>query len=111
MKIDDADDARLVNRRTTLKLVAGAAAAWIASPAGRLLGAQADEAFIDVRRVPDSVAVVTETGTVDAVRRGDDRWDAGGVIVRTQRRGDVLQITLASAGEAVKHVHLRWSGS
>jgi alpha-galactosidase len=100
-----------MSRRTAIKLAAGAAAAIMTGSAPKILAADGDDGFIDVRRPPDSVDVVTEDATTSATRGAGDRWEANGVVVLPVPAADSLRLSLASPKTPVKQVRLTWSGS
>src|SRR5436305_6485301 len=99
------------NRRTAIKLAAGAAATIVTGPATRLIGATGDDGFVDVRRAPDAVTVVTEDRTDNAIKAAAERWEAGGARVRTVAQDGLLRVTLSAPNAAVKQIRLRWNGS
>src|SRR5688572_3829608 len=100
-----------MNRRTALKLAAAAAGAVIVSRAPRAFAADTGDGFIDVRRPPDSVTIVTEDATADATKAAADRWTANGIEIRTTSQRDVLRVSVAAPKAAVKQVQLSWKGS
>src|SRR5207237_10925255 len=67
---------KYLSRRTMLKIAAGSAATIVAIPAARLFAAAEEDSFIDVRRAPDSVTIVTEKATSSAAKTAADRREA-----------------------------------
>lgn len=75
-----------------------------------VVAAAADTSFIDCRRPPDVLEVVTATATVTMETSGD-RWTGGGITVATTARDDGLHVTLTAPSVAVKTLHLHWTGT
>src|SRR5262245_12411810 len=100
-----------LSRRSALKLAAGAAVVMVATPASRLLAESDDEGFIDVRREPDAVTIVTEDSAVSATRAGAGRWHAPGMNLRTIPKTEALAVTLAAPNTGIKQIRLRWKGT
>lgn len=99
-----------MNRRTVLKLGATAAAAIILPKSLVRAATQDDRSFIDVRRLPDSVTIVTERGSASPTKGPDGRWEADGSVVETAAKPDALLVSLSSANSAVKQIRLTWNG-
>lgn len=64
----------------------------------------------DLLRAPDSVSVVTETGTVEMAREGD-AFTGATVTLATRRTAEGLAVTVSGPDAAVKRLTLRWKGA
>src|SRR5215469_13138682 len=75
-----------------------------------LAGAQAfaDDNFYNLDRIPDSVVVTTETGTVTLAHGSGDSWASDPVCVTTTPRSTGLEIDLSAPGVAVKSIEIHW---
>ena len=73
-------------------------------------GYAADAAFVDCRRVPDALEVVTANATVP-MQASAGHWTGRGITVTTTPQNDGLHVTLASPTVAVKTLHLHWNGT
>ena len=100
-----------MDRRTALKVAAGAAASLALAPRARGWAVRED-GFVDVRRRPDQVEVRTEDGKVALTAPAvGDRWVGGGVVVRTERDGEALRVTMEADSAAVTEIRLMWKRS
>ena len=113
------DSTTRASRRTVLKVVASAVLTPGMGSMSKLLGAPApttvaDDGFINVRRPPDSLAVITDDGRVSAARNAaKNAWDAGDVQVKTTSvQPGTLRITVTSGPKtALKQIEMRWNGA
>jgi len=94
----------LIKRRiiSGIILVLALEPAWLA-------GARAADApgFVDLRRAPDAVRVVTETAT-NELRLAGGKWRSDDMEVTTRRERNGLAVELQAPTRAVKRVELRW---
>ncbi|HTV41745.1 MAG TPA: hypothetical protein VMF08_14280 [Candidatus Sulfotelmatobacter sp.] len=67
--------------------------------------------FNNLDRVPDSVTVTTESGTMALVRVPDGSWTNDSVRVMTTLRPSGLGIVLSAPGVAVMSLEIRWQGN
>ena len=70
----------------------------------------AADGYRDLRRHPDAVTVITETGTVALVRGATDAWSGAGIRVTMVSKHDGLHVSLAAPEAAVKKLRLHWQG-
>jgi len=64
--------------------------------------------FSDIQREPDSVSVITETGSVALKPERSGLWADDHLKVRFHSRKKGLELELASPDQAVKRLELRW---
>ncbi|MGA2255396.1 MAG: hypothetical protein ABSG53_12090 [Thermoguttaceae bacterium] len=69
------------------------------------------DGYRNLRRQPDAVTVITETGTVDLVGDATGAWTGAGIRVTTVAKADGLHVSLAAPGAAVKKLRLHWRGA
>lgn len=73
-------------------------------------GALADSVeFQNIERDPDSVIVITETGTNQLAETAKGNWSNNGVRVKFVIRGSKLDIKLSAPGLAVKTLQVNWN--
>lgn len=78
--------------------------------AGPHVFAASGDGFNNLDRIPDSVAVTTESGTISLVQGPSDSWKSGSLRVTTAPVSRGLGIFLIAPGVAVKSLKIRWQG-
>ena len=91
---------------TTLPLFAAPLLILIAATASSV--SAADDGFVDLNRLPDSVTVDTESGNTILHLEGD-AWRGGGVSVRTTAKRSGQGVELTAPETAVRTVRLKWN--
>ena len=66
--------------------------------------------FLDLRRPPDGVRVLTAAGDQRLRAGADGRWEAGDLAVIVRDLPGALRVELASPSTAVQRLQLRWRG-
>ena len=64
--------------------------------------------FLMLLRPPDGITLITESGSFPLAQTKPGIWKLGATRLRTQVKGDGLQIDLRAPAESVKHVQFRW---
>jgi alpha-galactosidase len=77
---------------------------------GMALSAETNE-FHDLRRGPDAISIVTETGASDLESVTKRSWHGGGVDVITHAQRNGLRVEMIAPGVAVKQMRLRWKAT
>ena len=81
--------------------------AWSVLSVSRVALAANDD-FNTIDRIPESVSVTTETGTISLTHGPDDSWTNDTVRVTTTPHPTGLEIVLSAPGIAVKSLEIRW---
>ncbi len=71
----------------------------------------AADGYRDLRRHPDAVTVITETGAVDLAGGATGAWTGGGISVTMAAKADGLHVSLAAPEVAVKKLRMHWRGT
>lgn len=93
--------------KNTIAFACVAAGLFYTSARGAETGSLPDH-FQNLQRVPDTVLVVTETGTFALTPNRPGEWQASGITVFDRKKRDGLQVELSAPNAAVKAIQLEW---
>lgn len=85
--------------------------AWLWSLAAQTAAGSEADSFANIQREPETVTVITETGTNALSKQEHGWWGAGHFRVLFHVRGRELEVDLSAPSEAVKRLDVHWTAS